>query len=77
MNKLLAVEFRIEERRNTMGDVNDAYFKWSDEQDKKRNLEIDEKKKYLAELSLEEKVEVMFKQFSEDEIKRIWSRYCT
>jgi hypothetical protein len=59
-----------------MGDVNDSYFEWSDEQDRKRDLEIEEKKKYLFGLSFEEKIEVMFKQFTKDEIERIWKRYC-
>lgn len=54
-----------------MGDINDSYFEWQDAQDKKRNLEIEEKKKYLETLSFEEKVEIMFKQFEKDEIGRI------
>ena len=58
-----------------MGDVNDAYFDWSSEQDKKRNLEIDERIKYLDSLTFEEKFKVMFNQFKKDEEYRIWKQY--
>jgi hypothetical protein len=58
-----------------MGDIYDSYFEWRDEQDKKKDLEIEEKKKYLDTLSFEEKVEIMFSQFKQDEIGSIWKRY--
>lgn len=58
-----------------MGDINDSYFDWSEEQNKKRKAEIEEMKLYLGNLSFEEKVEIMFKQFTSDEISRIWKKY--